>query len=326
MCFLKTDMAGVLLVLVFGLFVATGSVAQNAPAPAKDPVFGWTFTNVYRTSAADVTIEAWVQSTEDLPKAVEVSKTAASILNSISRRLGSPFLPVSRTVQIWLPRQGESGGEQVRNSIYLYRIQDPVAPEELLRVIAHELGHQWLPGIRGFLSPEPYANGAMGEVLFIRWLIDDLTPDLYLFGLDSRAIQQWYTRRYGALLDGWLSAPAEQETRLHLSNAVGMRTLAGLCMWIDRIHGSSALAEALLNLPGPKAADLFTSLKRILTEFQSIHVKVPEGRGSVNVWLPAGAYLQTAAGQTGRKLAVARSGWTAISTSGSREVHLSRGR
>ncbi len=312
------------LVLLSALSAAVTASAQSEHTSAKDPVFGWTFTGVQQTSVADVSVQTWVQSTEDLPKAADVTRLVAVILNGMNRRLGQPFLPAGRRVQIWMTRQGDTGGEQVRDAIYLYRIHDPVAPEELLRVIAHELGHQWLPGIRGFTSPEPYANGAMGEVLFIRWVIEDMSPDERLLGLDVQAINQWYSRRYGALLDGWLSAPIQQEPRLHLSNAVGMRTLAGFCMWIERIHGSSTLAEVLLNLPGHRASDLLAAMKRVLQEFQSIKVMVPPGRSSVVIWLTAGVYRQNAAAQAARTLTVARSGWTNIAALGMREVSLSR--
>lgn len=55
--------------------------------------------------------------------------------------------------------------------LYLYAAGVACPPGEWLRELAHEYGHIALPGIGGFTrTDDPWADGELGELLFIKWL------------------------------------------------------------------------------------------------------------------------------------------------------------
>ena len=83
----------------------------------------------------------------------------------------------NRLVDVYLCKEGDAGSEQGfpldyqeldnqdrptrKNVIYIYQI-------------AHEYGHSILPIVTGFEAPESYANGDVGERIFLSWFRDDL--------------------------------------------------------------------------------------------------------------------------------------------------------
>ena len=66
----------------------------------------------------------------------------------------------------------EAGQVRRANTIYIYDIASFKDPIEMAREVAHEYGHAVLPAIGGFKTPEDWANGYLGERLFLRWLRD----------------------------------------------------------------------------------------------------------------------------------------------------------
>lgn len=95
-----------------------------------------------------------------------------------------------RTVDTYLCFGGEPGGEQVliedpfevdpagnpfrANNIYIYAITTLTDRLEFAREIAHEYGHATWPAIGGFTKPEEWANGDMGERVFLMWLLQEI--------------------------------------------------------------------------------------------------------------------------------------------------------
>ncbi|MBX3114358.1 MAG: hypothetical protein KF836_07305 [Fimbriimonadaceae bacterium] len=97
-----------------------------------------------------------------------------------------------RWVDVYLCQEGDPGGEQLFdvdtyelddydrptrvNTIYIYQVQKIPNNFELCREIAHEYGHAILPTVGGYdkSAPESYANGDVGERIFMTWLRDDL--------------------------------------------------------------------------------------------------------------------------------------------------------
>ena len=85
--------------------------------------------------------------------------------------LGPPPGP-ARPLEVWLTEEGRAGAEGWSGSIYLCGIATERQPSEWVRQLAHELGHATLAGgVGGLGQPEPWANGRIGEVLFVRWLL-----------------------------------------------------------------------------------------------------------------------------------------------------------
>ncbi len=117
---------------------------------------------------------------DGLPLARRVARMLLLLLGENRARLRYRPPANEPTVEVWLTRQAgnglsaDIGGEQFRDQIYLYNVYADRAPTEWAREVAHEYGHYALPGISGFTAPEAWANGVLGERLFLKWLRDDL--------------------------------------------------------------------------------------------------------------------------------------------------------
>lgn len=94
-----------------------------------------------------------------------------------------------KIVDVYLCFGGEPGGEQLfdldsgdldsnnrprkANTIYIYQVNEIQDPFQLCRELAHEFGHAVLPGVGPFEGPEDWANGDLGERVFLNWMFED---------------------------------------------------------------------------------------------------------------------------------------------------------
>lgn len=95
-----------------------------------------------------------------------------------------------RTVDVYLSKDGKAGGEQRItmdpqtldpsgrasrvNVVHIYDLATFTNPLEKAREVAHEYGHATLPAIGGYSAPESWANGDVGERIYLQWLYDDM--------------------------------------------------------------------------------------------------------------------------------------------------------
>ena len=84
------------------------------------------------------------------------------------------------SLDIWLTRSGDPGGEQMRSNIYIYNLGTDRSPVEWVRELSHEYGHYLLPGASGYTDPESWSNGILGERLFLLWTKETLLSKRFL--------------------------------------------------------------------------------------------------------------------------------------------------
>jgi hypothetical protein len=178
--------------------------------------------------------------------------------------------PYNETVDVWLSRQSipagagmDAAGEQFKNQIYLYNIAATRPPAEWAREIAHEFGHYALPGVSGFREPEEWANGVLGERLFLKWLHEDLRaallkPDdipfvtpLELGDYIGKQVTP-LIRRIAFAHDSYDAAP------LSRTDAVAMDNYTALALYLDTVYGSPMLLNAL-QYTEPKPGSTFVT-------------------------------------------------------------------
>lgn len=264
-----------------------------------DPKHGWQFTvacygyfrNEYQTQP-ELRFRVYAQQVEDLPKAQKVCRLLLRLQQIAWQKLRLQVnLQGERVLNIWLCRQGNAGGEQWRNNLYIYSMQSIQHPVEWLREVAHEFSHALLPGITGFTLPEPWANGYMGERLFLSW-IEPLVSGGQLSGEDLcdtpvREIRHFVQQRCLPLRNKWLTSgfPKGDFTR---TDAVGMGALIGLALYIDGVYGSSMLRATFARLTEPHPAAFWKAFTEALQEAEEVHLS-PVG-ANIQVWLPAGEW------------------------------------
>jgi hypothetical protein len=226
--------------------------------------------------------------------------------------------PYHETVDVWLTEQAPAnqgddvGGEQYKNQIYIYNITAERRPIEWAREVAHEYGHYSLPGVTGFIAPEPWANGVLGERLYLKWLADDLRSgvlhmdDVPFVGSDQ--LNEYIVRQVTPLIgriatarDGFDAAPLARK------DAAAMDHYTALALYLDAVYGSSMLASAM-QYTEPKAGNTFVLAPDFLrgalaalrgaTELDITPPSLIEGKPTPTflIYLPAGEWMITKQG------------------------------
>ncbi len=214
-----------------------------------------------------------------------------------------------QTVDVWLSGQtaaGNSpdvGGEQFKNQIYIYNIFSERKPIEWAREIAHEYGHYALPGISGFTSPEEWANGVLGERLFLKWVDDDTkagrikADDLPFVKPDD--VTEYVTKQVTPLVRR-IARDGITDAQLARQDTGAMDLYTGLALYLDTVNGTDALLNAM-SYTQPKTAGTFAHSDDFLRGAQSslqgatdIMYTAPlaahDGRADFWVYLPRGEY------------------------------------
>ena len=197
---------------------------------------------------------------------------------------------------------GTAGGEQAFgegteagitrrvNTIYIYDIASFKDPMEMAREVAHEYGHAVLPAVGGFETPEDWANGYLGERLFLRWL-----RDAYRMGrIDGSSVMGTPL----ATLDAWVrnhDDPLVLDAASHAPNIrllgskgqKAMNAYMGLVLYADSVLPNNVVARSFKLTGSTSARDYPDALVEASSE-GSYTVTVPELLYGKKLWLPIG--------------------------------------
>lgn len=157
---------------------------------------------------------------------------------------------------VWLTRDGDTGGEQWKNNLYLYNITVERSSIEWIREITHEFSHLAFPPIGGYSEPEYWANGYIGERLIVRWIAE--SPISTAMVEKSWGTFSGYANFKTKLLDPPLAlyrAHPKSKNYLLLNNEIGMRYLIGQILTIDDKYGGKVLGKVFRNLPKYRQAN-----------------------------------------------------------------------
>ncbi len=176
--------------------------------------------------------------------------------------LGDPRGMLERPVDVWLRADGDGGAEQSFNNLYLLGTSRKREPVELLRQMAHEFGHLALPGIGPLKDPEPWGNGFLGEMLYLRWLSrapageEALVPQDALAAYVRQEVEP-LARAFAAV--GW-GAFAGNETGLG-----GLRLLLGMVLHLEDQRGAPAVRK-LIGMEHGTGVAAWAGAARLLAE------------------------------------------------------------
>lgn len=236
------------------------------PTPATEPQHGWAFshvTYVYIPTGTGGTERLLCRlhytQASDASLAARMGGLLALAHRTLITQTGRPAANGDTPFDVWLCRQGHTGGEQWRTNIYFYDLEAARSSIEWIREITHEYGHLALPAIGGYSAPEYWANGYFGERLMTRWIAR--LPD-------GPAL---VTKVWGDF-SGWpnferlLITPAldlykksgPSAAMAARTDETGMRYLIGQMLTFDDKYGGRRLADAWSDLPRfrePRATD-----------------------------------------------------------------------
>lgn len=208
-------------------------------------------------------------------------------------------------VDYYLCWGGKAGGEQLTgeevlpnkkvvtvSTIYLYDLRSFDSPVEMAREVAHEYGHAVLPPVGGFNQPEYWANGYLGEKLFLKWMREKIGQGIYTSEDTMGATKEQ--------LDGWLKENVEKPVleaasrppsigMLSDKGPVGMNAYVGLVVYADTIFPPMVAGRSMKLLGSQDAKDYPEALLRATQEMPKITLSIPEYLKNKPLWIPLGA-------------------------------------
>lgn len=229
-----------------------------------------------------------------------------------------------RLVDVYLCDKGAPGGEQLFdtdteadrqvkvNTIYIYDLASLTDNLEKAREVAHEYGHAVLPAIGGFKKPEYWANGYLGEKLYLRWLrnalLDGKLKPEDAMGATLEELDQFCVQSVNPLVKaGGKRAPSDP---LFKSDSfAAMAAFEGVVLWADTIMPHKMLGRSLMLLNGKTALD-YVNAAVVAAEEHEWEPKIPAYIMGP-VWIPLGA-----AKLTGAEILKKDSGWVQIKPTG----------
>lgn len=217
-------------------------------------------------------------------------------------------------VDVYLCDQGQPGGQQLfgtdnvggtiikTDEIYIYNIDTLTDPLESAREVAHEYGHAVLPTFGGYKEPEYWANGLLGEKLFLTTLLHELkagnvTSD-FLMGATEKDLQPWVDAKVAPLV--FNASHRRPNTALFTqTDAAGMNALLGQILFCHACLPLNVFARSLRLLTGTKPQD-YAAAAVLAVEEQGFTFQFPESVRGQKVWVPVGTSRLTGSPILGR--------------------------
>lgn len=226
-------------------------------------------------------------------------------------------------VDVYLCFAGDPGGEQLFdsdpqakgisskvNTIYIYDLPSFKEPLEKVREICHEYGHAALPAIGGYDKPEYWANGYLGEKLYMSWLAKqpDLTNEL-LLGCDPKTLRDYVQRACNPLM---AKAATNCPTQAWMAgkSAESMDRYVGLMLWMQQVLPQNLVAQSMKIMKTYSAKEVPDALVEASEGFDSITVNLPSNLVGKKVWLPFGNRRISGAAINGKS-----GNWVAVTAS-----------
>lgn len=210
-------------------------------------------------------------------------------------------------VDVYLAFGGKAGGEQLIaedpqettaegapkkvNTIYIYAIQSFTDPLEMAREVAHEYGHATLPTIGGFNEPEDWANGYLGERLYLRWLRDLLAngklKETDAMGATLAELDRYVKQQVDPIVDvAALNGPDLSE--LSKTGKRGMDAYMGLALYAESTLPSNVFARSIKLTGSTSATDYPKAIVLASDEPDSYVFNVPARFANKPIWVPLG--------------------------------------
>ncbi len=213
-----------------------------------------------------------------------------------------------KVVDAYLCYGGDPGGEQrfdvdrqargnKVDTIYFYDLRSFTDPVEVVREVAHEYGHATLPPVGGdYAAPEAWANGYLGEKLFLSYLADARTPDVKgksalgpedTFGATPEALRAWVRKNVDPLVADAL-ADGPRPALVAGKDKAAMDAFFGLALATARLYGPGVLSRAL-QASGTDAKAFADAASVAAAEPSLVFLNVTPAMRGKPIWIPLGS-------------------------------------
>lgn len=289
--------------LVDGYSLAVVSSGEPVHPPRRDPKYRWEFPFVARAylgvgGEEGLRFVVHAQSARTYPLALVATRQLLRMIEFAHAHLGydNP-LTYGRRVDVFLSEGGTPGGEQgvfegpdetgrLRsfNCIYIYDLDSFKDPVEMARELAHEFGHVVVPPVGGFEKPERWANGALGERVFLSYLASTQITNEDRMGASAEALSTWVAKHVHPLADEvFLRGPSQGLTE---GRPLAMDAYLGLMlMFYEALPEAFGRATKLAG--GTSAKDAHDGILKAVEERSLWNVSVPARLRNQAIYLPA---------------------------------------
>ncbi|MBX3120334.1 MAG: hypothetical protein KF784_14830 [Fimbriimonadaceae bacterium] len=225
------------------------------------------------------------------------------------RKLGFDHAPIfdQGAIHVYLCYGGKPGGEQMFtediednipkrvNTIYIYSLPTFTVPVEMLREVAHEYGHATLPPVGGFKTPEDWANGYLGEKLYMRWMLKELQANrlkpVDAMNATAKDIEAFVKREVDPLMDA-IALKGIDTNLMRSEGQIGMDGYMGLALYAESLLPSKIFGRSLGLNASLKAEDYPAAIAlAVETQVEAdkrLLLTIPDRYKEKDVWVPTG--------------------------------------
>lgn len=205
-------------------------------------------------------------------------------------------------IDFYLCYGGKPGGEQLFaeddeggkphpvNTVYIYDINSFSSPLEMAREVAHEYGHATLTPIGGYNVPEYWANGYLGEKLYLTKLRDELAAKRFapedVMGASLASLNQWVGSNVDPLIK--LASSRPPQTGLAGKGKAQMDAGLSLILYMNALLPEDIFARTLNTLPTTWVHDYPGTVIQSLGETPMVKLKFPSYLAGKPLWVPLG--------------------------------------
>lgn len=259
--------------------------AEPLAEPVQDPLHRWSFpyrqTGLYMPEGGrtwEPRLQVYAQRREQVPLSQAACRFLLRCFELALTALQRDHpLAHDRVLHLYLCTDGKPGAEQQRNSLYLYAIDTALPPQEWARELAHEYGHAVVPPINSFKEPEAWANGDLGERLFLSWGLEAmqqkrLTAD-DVMGATAADLQRYVARAVEPLIRR-MENEGLNLARWKSRRRDGFEEYLALALYAGQVYGRERLARAMLIAGGVEPDDFLSGLRESLLEQAVLEVQL----------------------------------------------------
>ena len=209
-------------------------------------------------------------------------------------------------VDVYLCWGGSPGGEQrmdidwdaekpprqvKADTVYIYDLSSFTNPIEMAREVAHEYGHAVLTPVGGFVLPEDWGNGQLGEKIFLRWCRNEMAAGRLqpydVMGATLPMLNAWLKKN----VDPLILQNAENGPQYGLLEGQGqasMDAFTGLVCYADSVLGDQVAGMSLKLMASSSAKDYPAALLQACEQRERVVVETPEILKGKDLWVPLG--------------------------------------
>lgn len=253
----------------------------------------------------------------DAARARQVVRFLAALSDLTDPILGSTNR-AAYPVPVWISTEGAPGARQWRGAIHIEAANAPRSDIEWVRELSHEWGHAALPGVDGFTTPEAWANGDLGERVFLPLMESAGRLTAWSSGTAVAA----YSAKYVTPLRDAFSRTGPDLKLLTDKERNGYDHFLGAALYIDGAYGLRVLVDALDGAGGGSSTDFLAAVANVLTTKAHVDVNRGAASGPLPICIPrSGRYTLDgrAVRQNGRPLkspVTLKAGWAMIEWEG----------